>query len=76
MTLRLVGLALVAVVLALFPLGAGNYPVKLLQEILIGPLRDEPRPADGHAGMVSFGHAAFFGIGGYVAALTLVKTRA
>jgi branched-chain amino acid transport system permease protein len=28
----------------------------------------------GYAGMVSFGHAAFFGIGGYVAALALAKS--
>ena len=27
----------------------------------------------GYAGMVSFGHSAFFGIGGYVAALALVN---
>src|SRR5256885_12763223 len=27
----------------------------------------------GYAGMVSFGHSAFFGVGGYVAALALVK---
>ena len=73
-TLRLVGLALVAVVLALFPLGAGNYPVKLLQEILIwGLFAMSLDLLMGYAGMVSFGHAAFFGIGGYVAALALVK---
>ena len=35
MTLRLLGFALVVVALAVFPLTAGNYPVKLLQEILI-----------------------------------------
>ena len=28
----------------------------------------------GYAGMVSFGHSAFFGVGGYVAALALVKS--
>ncbi len=28
----------------------------------------------GYAGMVSFGHSAFFGIGGYVAALALAKS--
>jgi branched-chain amino acid transport system permease protein len=74
-TLRLVGLALVVVALAIFPLGAGNYPVKLLQEILIwGLFAMSLDLLMGYAGMVSFGHAAFFGIGGYVAALTLVKS--
>src|SRR4029077_15730732 len=28
----------------------------------------------GYAGMVSFGHSAFFGIGGYVAALALARS--
>jgi branched-chain amino acid transport system permease protein len=74
-TLRLLGLALVLVALALFPLGAGNYPVKLLQEILIwGLFAMSLDLLMGYAGMVSFGHAAFFGIGGYVAALALVKS--
>ncbi len=73
--MRLVGLALVVVALALFPLGAGNYPVKLLQEILIwGLFAMSLDLLMGYAGMVSFGHAAFFGIGGYVAALALVKS--
>ena len=63
------------VALALFPLGAGNYPVKLLQEILIwGLFAMSLDLLMGYAGMVSFGHAAFFGIGGYVAALALVKS--
>ena len=30
----------------------------------------------GHAGMVSFGHSAFFGVGGYVAALALTGRAA
>jgi branched-chain amino acid transport system permease protein len=63
-----VALALVA----LFPLAAGNYPVKLLQEILIwGIFAMSLDLLMGRAGMVSFGHAAFFGLGGYVAALAL-----
>ena len=53
-----------------FPLFAGNYPVKLLQEILIwGIFAMSLDLLMGYAGMVSFGHSAFFGIGGYVAAL-------
>ena len=72
---RLLAFALVAVALALFPLGAGNYPVKLLQEILIwGIFAMSLDLLMGYAGMVSFGHSAFFGIGGYVAALALAKS--
>jgi branched-chain amino acid transport system permease protein len=73
-TRRLLGFALVVVALALFPLVAGNYPVKLLQEILIwGLFAMSLDLLMGYAGMVSFGHAAFFGIGGYVAALALAQ---
>ena len=47
---------------ALFPLVAGNYPVKLLQEILIwGIFAMSLDLLMGYAGMVSFGHSAFFG---------------
>ncbi len=75
MTIRLVAFAVVVVALALFPLGAGNYPVKLLQEILIwGIFAMSLDLLMGYAGMVSFGHSAFFGIGGYVAALALTKS--
>ena len=73
--LRLLASALVVVALALFPLGAGNYPVKLLQEILIwGIFAMSLDLLMGYAGMVSFGHSAFFGIGGYVAALALARS--
>ena len=73
MTARLAGLAVLVVALALFPLVAAVYPVKLLQEILIwGVFAMSLDLLMGFAGMVSFGHSAFFGIGGYVAALTLV----
>jgi branched-chain amino acid transport system permease protein len=51
---------------------AGNYPVKLLQEILVwGTFAMSLDLLMGRAGMVSFGHSAFFGLGGYVAALAL-----
>jgi branched-chain amino acid transport system permease protein len=74
-TARLLGFVLVIAALALFPLTAGNYPVKLLQEILIwGLFAMSLDLLMGYAGMVSFGHAAFFGIGGYVAALALAKS--
>ena len=68
------GSALLAAVMV-FPLFAGNYPVKLLQEILIwGIFAMSLDLLMGYAGMVSFGHSAFFGVGGYVAALLLAKS--
>ena len=73
---RLVAPALVVVALALFPLGAGNYPVKLLQEILIwGIFAMSLDLLMGYAGMVSFGHSAFFGLGLYGAAAALLAVR-
>ena len=75
MTARLGGFAVVVIGLALFPLVSGNYPVKLLQEILIwGIFAMSLDLLMGYAGMVSFGHSAFFGIGGYVAALALARS--
>ena len=66
--------ALIAAIAA-FPLFAGNYPVKLLQEILIwGVFAMSLDLLMGYAGMVSFGHSAFFGVGGYVAALLLTRS--
>jgi branched-chain amino acid transport system permease protein len=74
-TRRLLGFSLVVAAVALFPLSAGNYPVKLLQEILIwGVFAMSLDLLMGYAGMVSFGHSAFFGIGGYVAALALAES--
>jgi branched-chain amino acid transport system permease protein len=73
-TARLLVGAAVAGALALFPLAAGDYPVKLLQEILIwGIFAMSLDLLMGYAGMVSFGHSAFFGVGGYVAALALSR---
>lgn len=74
MTVRLLAFAAAVVAVALFPLAAGNYPVKLLQEILIwGIFAMSLDLLMGYAGMVSFGHSAFFGVGGYVAALALAQ---
>lgn len=68
-------LAAVAAAVVAFPLFFGNYPVKLLQEILIwGVFAMSLDLLMGYAGMVSFGHSAFFGIGGYVAALALASS--
>jgi branched-chain amino acid transport system permease protein len=75
MTARAVGFAVLVVALALFPYVAGNYPVKLLQEILIwGVFAMSLDLLMGFTGMVSFGHSAFFGLGGYVAALALLQS--
>jgi branched-chain amino acid transport system permease protein len=71
---RALGLATLVGALALVPLVAGNYPIKLLQEILIwGIFAMSLDLLMGYAGMVSFGHSAFFGIGAYTAALALTK---
>ena len=57
---------------AALPWIAGSYPVKLAQEILIwGIFAMSLDLLMGYAGMFSFGHSAFFGLGGYVAALAL-----
>jgi branched-chain amino acid transport system permease protein len=71
---RLLGLAALLLVVALFPAAFGRYPVKLLQEILIwGVYAMSLDLLMGYAGMISFGHSAFFGVGGYVAALALAE---
>src|ERR1700694_1209039 len=72
---RLVGFATLVGLVGAFPLFAGNYPVKLLQEILVwGIFAMSLDLLMGYTGMVSFGHSAFFGVGGYVAALLLAKS--
>ena len=66
--------AALLVALILFPRHVGNYPVKLLQEILIwGVFAMSLDLLMGYTGMVSFGHSAFFGVGGYVAAFGLSR---
>jgi branched-chain amino acid transport system permease protein len=73
--LGLAACAVAIVLAALFPAVAGNYPVKLLQEILIwGIFAMSLDLLMGRAGLVSFGHSAFFGVGGYVAGLALKGT--
>lgn len=71
-TPRLLAFAAVVAVLAVLPWTAGSYPVKLVEEILIwGLFAMSLDLLMGHAGMVSFGHSAFFGLGAYAAALAL-----
>jgi branched-chain amino acid transport system permease protein len=72
---RLLGIGVLVAAVAAFPAVAGAYPVKLLQEILIwGIFAMSLDLLMGYAGMVSFGHSAFFGIGAYVAALALTES--
>jgi branched-chain amino acid transport system permease protein len=71
---RALGVVVLLLALLAFPAGFGRYPVKLLQEILIwGIYAMSLDLLMGYAGMVSFGHSAFFGVGGYVAALALTS---
>lgn len=75
MIVRRVAVAALIVGVAVFPAVAGKYPAKLLQEILIwGIFAMSLDLLMGYAGMVSLGHSAFFGVGGYVAALALLKS--
>jgi len=70
----MLGVAVLLLALLAFPLAFGRYPVRLLQEILIwGIYAMSLDLLMGYAGMVSFGHSAFFGVGGYVAALALTS---
>jgi branched-chain amino acid transport system permease protein len=71
---RAAGFVLALVAVAAGPAFLEPYPVKLLQEILVwGVFAMSLDLLMGHAGMVSFGHSAFFGIGGYTAALVLSR---
>ena len=75
MIARLLGVGALLAAVAAFPAVAGAYPLKLLQEILIwGIFAMSLDLLMGYAGMVSFGHSAFFGIGAYTAALALKET--
>jgi branched-chain amino acid transport system permease protein len=57
---------------ALLPLVAGNYAVTVASEVLIFMLfAASLHLLVGAGGLVSFGHAAYFGLGAYGAALTL-----
>jgi len=72
---RLIAFAGAVALLAVFPFFAGPYPVKLLEEILIWAVFAMSLDLlMGQAGMMSFGHSAFFGVGGYVGALLLKRS--
>ena len=68
---RLLWLALL-IVAALLPLAAGDYAIVIATEIAIAALLAASLHfAMGLGGIVSFGHAAFFGIGAYTVALCM-----
>ena len=74
-----VRLALVAVALALavVPLASGGYALVLLTDILLFALfAVSLHFITGPAGLLSFGHAAYFGLGAYGAGLLLLKAGA
>lgn len=72
MNRRALAAALAVAALAACPAVLDTYPTRLVQEILVwGLFAMSLDLLMGHAGMLSFGHSAFFGVGGYVAALAL-----
>ncbi len=69
-------LAAAILILALLPLGVGDYALTVLTELAILALfAASLHFIMGPGGMASFGHAAYFGLGAYAAAL-LVKYQA
>ena len=61
-------------VLAAVPWLVGSYPLSVMSEILIfGILAASLNLLMGYTGMVSFGHAAFFGVGAYTASIVGAK---
>jgi branched-chain amino acid transport system permease protein len=63
---------LVVAALAVFPLFAGKYEVDLIAKILVLAIFAlSLELLVGQTGLVSFGHAAFFGLGAYTTALLL-----
>ena len=70
-------LVVAMVVLALFPLTAGTYGLDLVTKIMIYAIFAlSLELLVGQTGLVCFGQAAFFGIGGYVAVLLSPKYEA
>jgi len=62
----------IVVALAVFPLAAGKYEVDLIAKILVLAIFAlSLELLVGQTGLVSFGHAAFFGLGAYTTALLL-----
>jgi branched-chain amino acid transport system permease protein len=70
-------IALLVAVLALVPLFSGDYTLVLLTDMFVFALfAVSLHFLLGPGGMVSFGHAAYFGLGAYAAALLLLRLQA
>jgi branched-chain amino acid transport system permease protein len=68
------GFALATALLAALPLGSGEYTLILLTDVFIFALfAVSLHFMMGPGGLVSFGHAAYFGLGAYGAALLLLR---
>jgi len=68
--------AVLALLLALVPLAAGEYTLVLLTDILVFALfAASLHFIMGPGGLASFGHAAYFGLGAYAAALLLLRAQ-
>jgi len=64
---------LLALILIVFPLIAGKYHVRLLSVIMVSSIFGVSfYLLLGHTGLMSFGHAAYYGLGAYSTALCLV----
>jgi len=67
-----VGWALAAIVAAVLPLVSGDYSIVVATEVAIAALLAASLHFGmGHGGIVSFGHAAFFGLGAYAVAMLI-----
>src|SRR5690242_16234342 len=73
-TARPLAVIVVAVALLSAPVWASYYQVTVLRDALVlGTFALSLDFLWGRAGLPSFGHAAFFGVGGYVYALTAIN---
>jgi branched-chain amino acid transport system permease protein len=74
---RTIAVACALVLLALFPLSGATFYIELVTKVMILALFALSLDLlVGYTGLVSFGHAAFFGIGAYALALTAPKYEA
>jgi branched-chain amino acid transport system permease protein len=71
---RYTPVAFAAVVLALLPLGLASYQQGMMAKVLIMAIFAMSLDLTmGYVGLISFGHAAFLGIGGYAVGMLVLK---